>query len=84
MLVMFALNAISGIYVPESLFPGWLRDAAQVLPVRPLAVAMQAAVDPRMNSGRQFAWQDLLIVAVWGLAGALYAARRFSWAPTQS
>lgn len=83
MLVMFALNAISGIYVPESLFPGWLRDAAQVLPVRPLAVAMQAAVDPRMNSGHQFAWQDLLIVAVWGLVGALYAARRFSWTPSQ-
>jgi ABC-2 type transport system permease protein len=84
MLVMFALNAISGIYVPESLFPAWLRDVAQVLPVRPLAVAMQAAFDPRTNSGHTFAWTDLAIVAAWGVAGALYAMRRFSWTPSGS
>jgi hypothetical protein len=78
MLIMFTLNAISGIYIPENLFPAWLRDAAQVLPVRPLAVAMQAAFDPRTNGGRQFAWPDLLIVAAWGVAGALFAVRRFS------
>lgn len=82
MLVMFGLNAISGIYVPESLFPAWLRDVAQVLPVRPLAVAMQAAFDPRTNGGRQLAWPDLLIVVAWGLAGTLYAALRFSWIPS--
>ncbi|MGD0239812.1 MAG: ABC transporter permease [Streptosporangiaceae bacterium] len=84
MLVMFTLNAISGIYVPESLFPAWLRDAAQVLPIRPLAVAMQAAFDPRTNNGHPFAWADLAIVAAWGLAGALYAMRRFSWTPSGS
>jgi ABC-2 type transport system permease protein len=83
MLIMFALNAISGIYVPESLFPAWLRDAAQVLPVRPLATAMQAAFDPRTNGGRQFAWPDLLIVVAWGLAGMLFALRRFSWSPSR-
>lgn len=83
MLIMFTLNAISGIYVPESLFPAWLRDVAQVLPVRPLAVAMQAAFDPRTNGGRQIAWPDLAIVAAWGVIGALYAVRRFSWAPSQ-
>lgn len=83
MLVMFALNAISGIYIPESLFPAWLRDAAQVLPVRPLATAMQAAVDPATNGGRQFAWPELLIVAAWGVAGTLFALRRFSWFPAR-
>jgi ABC-2 type transport system permease protein len=84
MLVMFALNAISGIYVPESLFPSWLRDAAQVLPIRPLATAMQAAVAPATNNGRQFAWQDLLIVLAWGVAGTLFALRRFSWSPSRT
>jgi ABC-2 type transport system permease protein len=83
MLIMFTLNAISGIYIPENLFPAWLRDVAQVLPVRPLAVAMQAAFDPRTNGGRQFAWPDLLIVAAWGVAGTLFAVRRFSWSPSQ-
>jgi len=83
MLVMFALNAISGIYVPESLFPAWLRDFAQVLPIRPLATAMQAAVAPVTNSGRQFAWPELLIVVGWGVAGTLFALRRFSWSPSR-
>ncbi len=82
MLIMFTLNAISGIYIPENLFPAWLRDVAQVLPIRPLAVAMQAAFDPRTNGGRQFAWPDLLIVAAWGVVGTLFAVRRFSWSPS--
>lgn len=81
MLIMFVLNAISGIYIPENLFPAWLRDVAQVLPIEPLATAMQAAVDPATNGGRQFAWPDLLIVLAWGAAGTLYAVRRFSWSP---
>jgi ABC-2 type transport system permease protein len=83
MLVMFAVNTISGIYVPETLFPRWLRDMAQVLPVRPLAVAMQAAFSPVTNGGRAFAWSDLGIVAAWGVAAAVFAARRFSWLPGQ-
>lgn len=82
MLIMFVLNAISGIYVPETLFPPWLRDVAQVLPVRPLATAVQAAIDPVTNGGRQFAWPDLLIVLAWGAAGTVFAVRRFSWSPS--
>jgi ABC-2 type transport system permease protein len=82
MLIMFVLNAISGIYVPETLFPSWLRDVAQVLPVRPLATAVQAAIDPATNGGRQFAWPDLLIVLAWGAVGAFFAVRRFSWSPS--
>jgi len=83
MLIMFTLNAVSGIYIPENLFPAWLRDIAQVLPIRPLAEAMQAAFAPQANGGRYFAWGDMLIVAAWGVAGALYAVRRFRWTPSQ-
>lgn len=83
MLVMFVLNAISGIYIPESLFPAWLRDIAQVLPIRPLATAVQAAVDPVTNGGQRFAWPDLLIVLAWGVAGTLLSVRRFSWSPSR-
>jgi hypothetical protein len=42
---------------------------------------MQAAFDPRTNAGRTFAWPELGIVAAWGIAGALFAIRRFSWTP---
>jgi len=82
-LVVFGVNAISGSYVPETLFPPWLRDVAQVLPVHPLAVAMQAAYAPAANGGPTFAWADLGIVAAWGVAAAFFAVRRFSWLPGQ-
>jgi hypothetical protein len=72
-----------GVSIPENLFPAWLRDIAQVLPIRPLAQAMQAAFSPQTNGGRYFAWGDMLIVAAWGVAGALYAVRRFRWTPSQ-
>jgi ABC-2 type transport system permease protein len=81
MLIAFVLNALSGIYVPESLFPAWLRDVALVFPIRPLAVAMQAAFDPATNGGRTFAWPDLGIVVVWGIVAGVIATRRFTWAP---
>jgi ABC-2 type transport system permease protein len=81
-LVMFALNTISGIYVPESLFPQWLRDVAQYLPVRPLAIAMQAAFDPAANGGHTFAWSDLGIVVIWGAIAVLFAIRMFTWTPS--
>lgn len=84
MVIMFALNAVSGIYFPDSLLPGWLRNVAEALPMRPLAVTMQAAFDPRTNGGKQFAWPNLLIVAAWGVAGTVYAALRFSWSPKQA
>ena len=83
MLVLFAVNAISGIYVPENLFPQWMRDMAQVLPVRPLAVAMQAAFRPDTNGGSTFAWSDLGIILAWGIAAAAFAVKRFIWSPSQ-
>jgi CHASE2 domain-containing sensor protein len=43
--------------------------------------AVAVAFDPRTNSGHTFAWLDLAIVAAWGVVGALYAMRRFSWTP---
>jgi len=59
------------------------KTTTQVLPVRPLAVAMQAAYAPAANGGRTFAWADLGIVAAWGVAAAFFAVRRFSWLPGQ-
>jgi hypothetical protein len=44
---------------------------------------MQAAFSPVTNGGRTFAWSDLGIVAAWGVAAAVFAARRFSWLPGQ-
>jgi ABC-2 type transport system permease protein len=75
---------ISGIYIPDSELPRWLQDIANVLPVRPLAVALQAAFVPATNGGQRFAVGPLLIVLAWGVAALIIAVRTFSWAPRRS
>lgn len=83
MIMTILLNIISGIYVPDSIFPAWLRDLALVLPLRPLALTVTAAVDPAANGGHSWAWGYLGIVALWGIAAGALAVRRFTWSPRQ-
>jgi ABC-2 type transport system permease protein len=83
-LATLPVYVVSGIYIPDSVLPGWLNTVGSVLPVRPLAIALEAALVPATNHGSRFAGWALLIVAAWGLAGLLLAAWRFSWVPRRS
>jgi ABC-2 type transport system permease protein len=80
-LVTFLLYAISGVYFPETLLPSWVRDVAQVFPVRPLALAVQNGYAPASGHPGQIALQ-FIELAVWGVGGILIASRRFSWIPS--
>jgi ABC-2 type transport system permease protein len=75
---------ISGIYIPDNAMPRWVLDIAGVLPVRPLAVALQAAFVPATNHGARFAVVPILVVLAWGVAGLIIAMLRFSWSPRRS
>ena len=70
----------SGVFIPWALIPQWLRNIALVAPIRHLASAMLLPFSSR--SGPAWAPRDLLVVALWGLAGVVVAARRFRWSPT--
>jgi ABC-2 type transport system permease protein len=72
---------ISGIYIPDNVLPRWVLDVGGALPVRPLAVALQAAFVPATDGGSRFAVVPVLIVIAWGVAGLLIAVWRFSWSP---
>lgn len=78
--VILPLYFISGVFVPVSQIPGWLSNVAALFPVRHLAQALLTAYNPH-TSGAGFAWHDLAVVALWGLAGLVVALRRFSWLP---
>jgi ABC-2 type transport system permease protein len=80
-LVTLPLYFVSGVFVPDNVLPGWLHAIMNVLPVRPLAVTMQAAFIPATNHGARFAWGALLVIVAWGAVGLFIAARRFSWTP---
>jgi ABC-2 type transport system permease protein len=74
---IFPLLFLSGIFIPfGNNTPSWILWIARIFPVRHFASGMQAAF-----LGTAFQWTDVLIVAAWGLAGMIVAARYFSWEP---
>jgi ABC-2 type transport system permease protein len=66
--LILPLSFISGIWYPMTNAPTWLTDIARVFPIQRLADALQTAFDP-VNHSSAFAGGDLLILAIWLLAG---------------
>lgn len=77
---MMPLYFISGIWIASaSLSPG-LRQVAQLFPIEHLAGALHLA-SVRGSFGSAVAPRDLLVLAAWATAAAIFASRRFSWLP---
>jgi ABC-2 type transport system permease protein len=73
--IVLPLYFISGVFVPADQIPGWLLGVADAFPIRHLAVAMVDlfAPDGSLQLGH------LAIVIAWGVAGLLFAIKRFRW-----
>jgi ABC-2 type transport system permease protein len=71
---------ISNVFIRIEDPPVWLDLLAGFFPVRPFADAMLSVYSPHL-AGAALAWQDLAVVAAWGIGGALFALRFFSWSP---
>jgi ABC-2 type transport system permease protein len=68
---------LSGIFIPlGDKAPTWLKWIARIFPVKHFADGMGAGF-----IGLPFKWSDVLVVAGWGVAGMVLAARFFSWEP---
>lgn len=79
-LTVLPLYFISGVFVPEQQIPKLLHDIAVIFPIYHLANALrQPFVHPR---GVGVSGVDLLVLAVWGLAALVLAARTFRWSPS--
>jgi ABC-2 type transport system permease protein len=70
---------LSGIFIPIQDPNAWYVTVAKVFPVYHFAEAMNSAYFS--VSGTGFEGGHLLIMGAWGLAGAVLAARFFSWEP---
>jgi ABC-2 type transport system permease protein len=78
-LTILPLYFISGIWFPTDELPDTLQAIAHLLPVEPLAHVLHVALlDASVDAG------DLLVLAVWALAGLVVASRRFSWLPREA
>jgi ABC-2 type transport system permease protein len=74
------LYFISGVFIPSESIPDWLTSIANVFPIRHLAQALLHAYDPAAT-GYGFSFGDLAVLAAWGAAGLIVAARHFRWTP---
>ena len=76
--IILPLLFLSGIFIPLGPdAPEWMKVIGNAFPVRHFAEAMLGSFYGRP----QFEWVDVLVVAVWGVAGLLAAVRFFSWEP---
>ncbi len=70
---------LSGVFIPLPTGNPWFVVLAKFFPVYHFVHAMLASYFTPTGNG----WEggDLLIMAIWGLAGALFAVRYFRWEP---
>ena len=81
--VTLALFFLSGNFFSTDSAPAPWRAVANVFPVRHYLTAMLTGYNPHVT-GAGFAPRDLAILALWGLASAIVAARTFRWTPVRA
>jgi ABC-2 type transport system permease protein len=80
--VLLPLYFLSGVFVPDDELPSGVIDFANHFPIRPFFKSIYDAYLP--GNGAALAWDHLLVVAVWGVAGLVLAIRFFRWTPRRA
>ena len=70
---------ISNVFIPLENPPQWLDIAGKIFPIRHFADALINSFFQLNGSGLRV--NDLIVIAVWGLAGLVVALRFFQWEP---
>ncbi len=80
--ILFPVLFLSGVFFPLQ-DTSVLARIADFFPIRHFVNAIFAAFDPRLPHGptHGWAWSDLAVVAIWGVAASIVAVRRFQWEP---
>jgi ABC-2 type transport system permease protein len=74
------LAFFSGIWIPVDQLPQWLETVGKIFPLYHLALGLQTTLSPNAT-GSGLDAENVLILAIWALAGARIASRRFRWEP---
>jgi ABC-2 type transport system permease protein len=81
-IIYFVLLFLSGLWYP--LTPGsTLARISAYFPIRHLIVAVDAPFNFQRGAS-PWAWHDVLVMAIWGVAAIVVAARRFRWEPRRA
>ena len=74
------LAFFSGIWIPVENLSHGLEVLGKVFPLYHLALGLQTTLSPGA-SGSGLEFQNVLVLALWALAGARIASKRFRWEP---
>lgn len=74
------LSFISGVFIPVETLPNWLEEVGRVFPLAHLAEGLQTTFSENA-SGVGLDAGNVAVLAAWGLAGLVVAARAFRWEP---
>jgi ABC-2 type transport system permease protein len=74
------LAFISDVFVSVANSPKWLTTLGELFPLKPFVRAFQAPFSPFVLPPA-YRWKDVIVVALWGVGGAIVAARFFAWEP---
>lgn len=77
--MLLPLYFLSGVFIPEDQLPNGVISFADLFPVRHFFGAFFDAYVPA--GGSAVSWDNLAIVALWGVAGLLLAIKYFRWTP---
>jgi ABC-2 type transport system permease protein len=79
--ILLPMAFVSGSFGPTDSYPEFLQALGEVLPLRHFVELVESIYldgEPVWEQGRALA-----VVAAWGLAGLVVAARRFTWEPRE-
>lgn len=77
--MLLPLYFLSGVFIPEDQLPSGVISFADLFPVRHFFDAFFDAYVPA--GGSAVSWDNLAIVALWGVAGLLLTIKFFRWTP---
>jgi len=80
--LLLPLYFLSGVFIPDDQLPNGVIHFADVFPIRHFFEAFFDAYVPANGAASaSISWDNLAIVAIWGVVGLLLAVRFFRWTP---
>jgi len=73
------LSFISSVFIPIDQLPHWLQEVGKVFPLYHLATGLQTSFG--VSSGTGLSADNVAVLALWAVGGAVAAARNFRWEP---
>lgn len=80
--IFLPLYFISGVFIPDTEVPGWVTTVGNLFPVSHLNQALQESYNP-FAEGAAWPWNHWLVIAGWGLVGAVATLWKFRWTPNR-